>query len=115
MITPGNSCRDMTSSCKSTKRFSKKNIQFIMPDVEYGQEYTSLHSGDIAVMYTDGITEAMNLNREQFGLERLKKLVRENKNLLAKELTDKIYADIEEFVGGAPQHDDQTLLLMKAK
>ncbi len=87
----------------------------ILPDVEYGQEYTSLHSGDIAVLYTDGITEAMNLNREQFGLDRVKKIVRENKHLRAKELTDMIYEQVEEFVGAASQHDDQTLLLMKAK
>lgn len=87
----------------------------IAPGVEYGQEYTSLHSGDVAILYTDGITECMNEHREQFGLERLKQLVRENKDLPAKQLTDTIYESLRDFAGNAPQHDDETLLLMKAK
>ena len=87
----------------------------IAPDVEYGQEYTSLHSGDIAVMYTDGITECMNHDREQYGIERLKECLRRNKDLPAGELTDTIYKEMKEFADGAPQHDDETLLLMKAK
>jgi len=87
----------------------------IAPGVEYGQEYTSLQSGDIAVMYTDGITECMNYDREQYGLERLKECLRRNKDLPARELTDSIYEEMKEFADGAPQHDDETLLLMKAK
>lgn len=87
----------------------------IAPGVEYGQEYTSLHAGDIAVLYTDGITECMNHDREQYGLDRLKACIRKNKDLPAKDLTDTIYKEMKEFAQGAPQHDDETLLLMKAK
>jgi len=87
----------------------------IAEGVVYGQEYTSLHSGDIAVLYTDGITECMNVDRGQYGMERLKKCIRENKDLSAKELTDKIYKEIKDFAGNAPQHDDETLVLMRAK
>ncbi len=87
----------------------------ILAGNEYGQEYTSLHSGDIAILYTDGITECMNFNREQYGTERLKNAVRRNKDLPVKEICDIIYKEMKEFADGAPQHDDETLLLMKAK
>jgi len=87
----------------------------ILAGNEYGQEYTSLHSGDIAILYTDGITECMNFNREQYGEERLKSAVRRNKDLPVKEICDIIYKEMKEFADGAPQHDDETLLLMKAK
>ncbi len=87
----------------------------IMPGVEYEQGYTSLESGDIAVLYTDGITEAMNHAHELFGLERLKEVLRQNKELSAKELADKVLEEVNKFVAGAPQHDDETLLVVKMK
>jgi len=55
----------------------------------------------------------MNADLEQFGIERLQHCIRENNVLSARELTDKIYEAMNSFVGGAEQHDDATLLLMK--
>lgn len=85
----------------------------IEKDVGYGQACSSLQAGDIAVLFTDGVVEAMNADLEQFGLERLRRCIHENNVLSARELTDKIYEAINSFVGGAEQHDDATLLLMK--
>ncbi len=85
----------------------------IEKDVEYGQASSSLQPGDIAVLFTDGVVEAMNADLEQFGIERLQHCIRENNVLSARELTDKIYEAMNSFVGGAEQHDDATLLLMK--
>lgn len=85
----------------------------IEEDVEYGQASSGLQSGDIAVLFTDGVVEAMNADLEQFGMERLQQCIRENNVLSARELTDKIYEAMNSFVGGAEQHDDATLLLMK--
>ena len=82
-------------------------------DVEYGQASCSLQPGDVVVLFTDGVVEAMNGELEQFGLERLQRVIRENNVLSARELTDKIYGNMTEFVGKAEQHDDATLLLMK--
>lgn len=87
----------------------------IMPEVTYGQDFTTLESGDIAVLYTDGITEAMNLQHEEFGMERLQNVIRTYKRESAREIANKILEEVNRFVGNAPQHDDETLLILKAK
>ena len=55
----------------------------------------------------------MNEKREEFTLEKIKSIIRDNKDLKAKELCDKIKSEVERFVGAAPQHDDQSLVLLK--
>jgi len=87
----------------------------IMPGVEYGQDFTTLDPGDVALLYTDGITEAMNLAHEEFGMERFYQVVRENAKGTAKDIADSMLAHVNEFVGTAPQHDDETLLVLKMK
>lgn len=87
----------------------------IMTGVEYGQDYTTLEKGDIAMLYTDGITEAMNEQHEEFGLERVYEIIRGYKREPAREIANKILEDVNKFVGSAPQHDDETLLIFKMK
>jgi len=85
----------------------------IMPDVEYGQDFIILDKGDIGVLYTDGITEAMNEAHDLYGLERLQNVIYKNHELSAKEIADAVLADVNEFVGTAPQHDDETMIIFK--
>jgi phosphoserine phosphatase RsbU/P len=80
---------------------------------KYEQKSFRIEKGDVAVLYTDGIIEAMNANGDQYSFESLAKVVLKNAHLSPNELIDKIKADLKVFVGNAPQHDDQTLLLMK--
>lgn len=87
----------------------------IMAGVEYGQNYTILEKGDIAILYTDGITECMNLTHEEFGLERFKEVIRKNKRESAREIANRVLEAITVFAGTAPQHDDETLLVLKNK
>jgi sigma-B regulation protein RsbU (phosphoserine phosphatase) len=87
----------------------------IMSGVEYGQNYTVVEKGDIAILYTDGITEAMNSKHEEFGFERLKEVIRERKRESSKEICNRILEAINLFVGSAPQHDDETILVLKMK
>ncbi len=87
----------------------------IMSGVDYGQSYTILEKGDIAILYTDGISEAMNLNHEEFGLERFKEVVRINKREGAREICNRVLESVTSFCGTAPQHDDETLLVLKSK
>ena len=87
----------------------------IMPGVTYGQDFVTLESGDLAILYTDGITEAMNLQHEEFGMERLQNVIRTYKRESAREIANKILEEVNRFVGTAPQHDDETLLILKAK
>ncbi len=69
--------------------------------------------GDIAVLFTDGVSEAMNEADDLFGEDRLSRLVEEGADLSAEALRDRILADVDVFVGSANQHDDMTLVLLK--
>lgn len=70
-------------------------------------------AGDIVIMYTDGITETMNVNKVQFGLERLKKVIEENSEKPADELKRIIFKYLSFFKGDNMAHDDSTLILLK--
>ncbi|MBN1699666.1 MAG: SpoIIE family protein phosphatase [Spirochaetales bacterium] len=85
----------------------------IEPSTRYGQKRVKLKSGDIIILYTDGIIEAMNAKGEQYSSEKFIDLILKNSQKTPKELVEVIKADIEAFVGNKKQHDDQTLILMK--
>ncbi len=70
-------------------------------------------SGDIFLMLTDGITEAQNLLKEEFGAERVEKIITENALLKAEEIRDKVIGEMEAFAGEAEQHDDCTVIVVK--
>ena len=72
-----------------------------------------LQRGDLLLLFTDGITEAMNADSDLFGEERLATLVGEHGHLPAEELRERILREIDAFVAGAPQHDDMTMILLK--
>jgi sigma-B regulation protein RsbU (phosphoserine phosphatase) len=65
------------------------------------------------VLYTDGITEAMDSESDLFGDGRLGKLITEHGHLDTPDLRERILREIEAFVGGADQHDDMTMILIK--
>jgi len=77
------------------------------------EEQVTLYPGDIIVLYTDGITEAMNADSDLFGDDRLSAIVEEHGHLESGELRERILREIESFVGSADQHDDMTMILMK--
>ena len=79
------------------------------------EERVCLYEGDIIVLYTDGITEAMNAESDLFGDNRLSNIVEEHGHLESGELRERILREIEAFVGGADQHDDMTMILMKVQ
>jgi phosphoserine phosphatase RsbU/P len=77
------------------------------------EETIPLCAGDLYVLFTDGISEAMNADEDCFGEARLARLLEEHADLPAEELRERILRDVEAFAGGAPQHDDMTMILMK--
>jgi sigma-B regulation protein RsbU (phosphoserine phosphatase) len=77
------------------------------------EERVDLSPGDIIVLYTDGITEAMNTESDLFGDLRLSRIVEEHGHLESGELRERIMREIEAFVGPADQHDDMTMILIK--
>lgn len=80
----------------------------------YVSEEVFLESGDVIVLFTDGVTEAKNKLDEEFGDEKFEKLLVDNRTLSAKDLLTKIKKNIEIFSGGEPQSDDITLVVIKA-
>jgi sigma-B regulation protein RsbU (phosphoserine phosphatase) len=79
------------------------------------EERVELSPGDVIVLYTDGITEAMNVENDLFGETRLSRIVEEHGHLESGELRERILREIETFVGGADQHDDMTMILLKVE
>ena len=74
-----------------------------------------LESHDVLVMFTDGITEANNANGEEYGDERLERIITQNCARSAHQLKEVIYKDVKVFEGGAEQTDDITILIVKVK
>lgn len=86
----------------------------VMPTViPYKSEEISLESGDLLVLFTDGITEAMNKDGEEFSDEKLEKLVISSSQLSAQEVIDKIIQEVKLFTQGTPQSDDITAMVIK--
>ncbi|MGB2879081.1 MAG: CHASE2 domain-containing protein [Candidatus Omnitrophota bacterium] len=69
--------------------------------------------GSTFIMYTDGVTEAMNVKGEMFGQERLVELAKRLKGKSAKETVEAIQQEVSRFAGKAPQHDDITVIAIK--
>jgi phosphoserine phosphatase RsbU/P len=74
-----------------------------------------LATGDVFVLFTDGITEAMNAESDLFGEDRLRDLVEEHADLTSEELRERILREVEAFVGDADPHDDMTMILLKVE
>ncbi len=85
----------------------------MMPDRTYRQETVQLQAGDVLLIFSDGITEAMNEKEDEFGEERLLALISDVANLPANAFSDAILDRIANYVGTAPQHDDSTLVVIK--
>ncbi|MDE3058987.1 MAG: PP2C family protein-serine/threonine phosphatase, partial [Bacteroidota bacterium] len=70
--------------------------------------------GDVFLFVTDGITEAMNVKNEEFGEERLTGLLKQSHTASANEIRDSVMKEVKQFAAGAYQHDDQTVVVVKA-
>jgi len=85
----------------------------VMDGVDYAQSRVPFNAGDIIVLYTDGITEMRNVEKEEYGRTRMQKLVEDNNLLNAKEIVDIIVEDVDVFRGEASPHDDMTTVVLK--
>ena len=85
----------------------------VLEDVELVEESLQLGPGDALVMFTDGVTEAINEEGRQFGEERLKELLVDTSGHGAGDLVDLIDAAVQAFAGECPQFDDFTLVVLK--
>jgi PAS domain S-box-containing protein len=102
----------------SSKAFEKLEVTGIalgaLGGAKYEERRVDLASGDVLVLYTDGVNEAENSNFEQYGIERFCSIVRESCHLCAQGILDKILGDISQFCAGQAQFDDITMVVVKA-
>ena len=85
----------------------------IIPDLEYNQNTVTLGPGDTLVLYTDGVTEAMNVSGEQFGVQRLQGVFETRAPGNSNEAAHMIFEAVQTFAGGAAQSDDITCLTLR--
>jgi serine phosphatase RsbU (regulator of sigma subunit) len=98
----------------AVERLSSTGIPLgLLPLAEYGCAEFALASGDTLVTYTDGITEAANPEKEEYGTERLEALCRECRGLDLDALTAALEEDLQAFVAGEPFADDRTLVILR--
>jgi sigma-B regulation protein RsbU (phosphoserine phosphatase) len=86
----------------------------ILPDVVYRESLVPLLPGDTLVLYSDGITEAVNGLDEDFGMDRLIALVKGGRDEPPEALSGRIFEAVSGFTRGVAQYDDQTVLIARA-
>ena len=84
----------------------------ILPDIEYEQNSVTLSPGDTLVLYTDGITEAMNAQNEEFEMERLLTVLSGASSQDVREMNQAIFQAVQAFAGDMPQFDDMTCMTL---
>lgn len=75
----------------------------------------SMQSGDIMILYTDGLTETMNIHREEFGKSTVQSLLQRNHTKGAQDILNIIMKKLNEHSSGAPRSDDITVIILKRK
>jgi len=83
-------------------------------DTRYHEYYLTMAPGDILVLYTDGVTEAQNVEGEDFGRERLAQAAITHRNLPAREMIAAIHQDVIDWTVGVGVTDDVTFFIIKA-
>jgi sigma-B regulation protein RsbU (phosphoserine phosphatase) len=84
-----------------------------MPSAPFDEGSVSLKPGDTLLIFSDGITEAMNINEDEFGDEKLIRLIKENLNESAEKIIEIVFQEVKNFTGNIPQSDDMTLVILK--
>jgi len=107
-----------------------KTVEEILPDVgspfsgpvglkgfeiTYSQVESQLHSGDIILLYTDGLTEASNEAQQQFGLQSVIEILRNNGDKPADEIMKRLMSRVDTFCSDSLHKDDISIIILKRK
>ena len=85
----------------------------VLNDMPLTEHRIQIEPGDVLALYTDGVTEALNIDGEEFGVERLEQVLQDNAAQSAEGIVTAIQVAVDEFVGNEPPFDDFTLVVMK--
>lgn len=115
-----NAGHEMPFICKAGGDFEPYKIRaaFVLAGMEnmrYRAGSMTLEPGDKIFQYTDGVTEATNSHNELYGMERLTAILNQVKNQTPSGILPAVKADVDAFVGEAPQFDDITMLCLEYK
>ena len=80
----------------------------VFPGIDFDQSAVELSAGDLLVLYTDGVTEAMNADGEEFGMERLQGVFSESRPETTEAANKAVFKAVHDFAGETPQSDDIT-------
>lgn len=84
-----------------------------MGSQKYKEDSIILNQGDTLFVFSDGVTEAMNHNHDQFEEERLETILKNIGDVSAQTYIDTVHAAVKKHAAGAPQNDDITMLVLK--
>lgn len=87
----------------------------VMPGMPYARGQARLAPGDVVVLFTDGVTEAMNASAEEYGEKRLKACLCAHRDAPAGQILEAVVDDVRTFVQRMPQSDDLTLVVAKVE
>lgn len=94
------------------------NSNFILGGIEnfkYKTDVIKLKDGEKLFLHTDGLNESINCNNEEFGYERIKNALEENKDSRLDQILDNISKDLSKFVGNNEAFDDVTMVILELK
>jgi sigma-B regulation protein RsbU (phosphoserine phosphatase) len=85
----------------------------LIPGCTYQQGCVTLESQDVLVAFTDGVSEAMNIDMDEWGEDQLMATAQPSRSLAPRRLIEHIIQQADAFVAGAPQHDDMTVIVVR--
>ena len=85
----------------------------LLPFAPYTEQALTLEPGDLLLLYTDGISEAMTHDDEEWGEERMIDAAKAVQRKSAGDILQALFRAADAFTAGAPQHDDMTMLVLQ--
>ena len=85
----------------------------LFPEASHESGSITLRANDVLLIFTDGVPESMNQAGDEFGEERLKRVLRAGLHLPVGQIADLVSAEVTRWATGAPQHDDLTFVVLK--
>ena len=114
-VNAGHNCPVILRHGKAIQLEPTGTVVGLLPEATYDQAAIQLQTGDMLLAFTDGISEAMTAEEEEWGEDRMiaaaQHLLTSDNPSTAQELLESLLAKADAFTAGAPQHDDMTLLL----
>jgi sigma-B regulation protein RsbU (phosphoserine phosphatase) len=113
-ICNGGHCLPLHIGCDGVACIDSTGLPLgVMCNGEYPSRHVQMANGDWLVLYSDGLSEAFNPSKEQYGVNRLNGLVKHHGARTAKELVSVIRGDVEQFRAGAASSDDLTIMVLR--